>query len=131
MNCPKKLQITIDIQNIRILQTKPECEIKSINLPQPQSKNFIFLDKSITSVNTNVSIFSAATFLKIHVKDIENKMKTLLEIGEKEEIPLSFLKYKIFTPKQLKTKKKPIFYINNINFTVYILITIIIMILPM
>ena len=82
-------------------------------------------------MNTNVSIFSAATFLKIHLKDIENKIKTLLEIGEKEDIPLSFLKYEIFTLKQLETKKKPIFYINNINFTDYILITIIIMILPM
>ena len=37
-NCPEKLRITIDIQNIGILQTKPECEIKSINLPQTQRK---------------------------------------------------------------------------------------------
>ena len=130
LNCPKNLQITIDIQNIGILQTKPEFEIKSINLPQPQSKNFIFLDKPITSVNTNVSISSAATYLKIHLKGIKNKIKTLLEIGEKEDIPPSFLNYEIFFSKQLETEKNPIFYINNINFTDYILIVIIIMILP-
>ena len=65
-------------------------------------------------MNTNVSIFSAATFLKIHLTGIENKIKTLLEIGEKEDIPLSFLNNEIFTSKQLETEKKPIFYIFSI-----------------
>ena len=85
----------------------------------------------MTSINTNVFFSSAATFLKIHFKDVENKIKILLEIGKKEDIPLSFLKHEIFTSKQLEMNTKTIFYIKNIYFTDYILITIIIIILLM
>ena len=50
LNCPEKLQITIHIQNVGILQTEPECKIKSMNLPHLQNKNLIFLDKSMTLI---------------------------------------------------------------------------------
>ena len=85
----------------------------------------------MTSINTNVSFSSAATFLKIYFKDIKNKIKTLLEIGKKEDIPLSFFKHEIFTSKHLGMNTKPIFDIKNINFHDYILITIIMIILLM